>query len=302
MWKVGIGAVAVILNRERRMERGWITAQHRGIATAFILRSCRVAAAVIPTVFTLLLAACASDGGSSTDSMDAAGSLPVARSTTVNIGGAEIKFEPVHGWCLASREQSRKVLEDAPRSIRAYAVMADCRQLQAADGSDELPASFGFIATPTQLISTDVGEDRAAFVDTVVENVSSLDLAEAAREALASKRDEIQNEIDAARRQGVEIHMNDPIDLGLLAHDDSAACFGMQQKFAVKAVAYSDDIGFVTLLCATEIRSRAVILTLQTMTPSASTYGGPEVANALRLARLQIEQLIELNPDLGLAI
>jgi hypothetical protein len=285
------------------MERARITVKSQGDAAAFLPRPYRTAFALIPAVFLLLLAGCATDSPTSTGSADATGSPMVAGSTTVNIGGAEIKVEPVEGWCLVSEEQSRKVLEGAPRNIKAYAVMADCRQLHAAGKSDDLPASFGFIATPTKLIATDVGDDRAAFVDTVVENAGDLDLAAAAKEAQASKRDQIQKEIDAAKREGVEIHMSDPVDLGLLAHDDSTACFGVLQKFAVKAVSYSDNISFVTLFCATEIRGRAIILTLQTTTPSdPAASGGLAIVGALGLARLQIEQLIELNPDLGLAI
>lgn len=247
-----------------------------------------------------VLAGCAADPNLTIPTADAYGVM------TLDIGGAPVKFQPIEGWCPATRDQTRKVADDVPDAAKVLVVFGDCRQLRAARTIDGSVADYGILAVPTNLLSTDVGNDRAAFVDRIVEDSGAFDLDAIIREERASTRAQTQRKIDAAKRAGFSLRIYDPVDLGLLAHDDSAAYFGIAQRVVVGLVssdAYTRDIGLVTLFCMTEVQGRAIIFAIQIETDSPPLSNrSPAVKAALNLARSQIERLIELNPDLGQAI
>lgn len=230
---------------------------------------------------------------------------PVADGTglsTFDVGGAEVRFRPIEGWCPVTDDQYGALAEDAGREVIIYAAFGDCRQVEAARGRDGLPANIGVVATSPSLEDIDVGSDRAAFIDRVVENSADLDLGATAKEAEDAAR-AMRSRLEAARRAGIDIQIGDPIDLGLLGHDELAAYFGILQKIRVSIGADSGEIGLVTIFCTTEIQNRFILVAIQTQTGMLPATGErPSIAAALDLARSQVERLIELNPDPGLAI
>lgn len=267
---------------------------------------CKPSSGLLPSARRLLVAAlfpvlagCAMDPNVTMPTADGHGVM------TLDVGGAPVKFRPIEGWCPASRDQTRKIVKDVSDAARVLVAFGDCKQLQAAGEADKSITDYGILAAPTDMLNTDVGDDRAAFVDRVVENAAVFDLDAIIREAVDSTRQQTQSEIDAAKRAGFSLQIHDPVDLGLLAHDN-AAYFGVAQRVVIGLVgsdAYTRDIGFVTLFCVTELRGRAILLAMQIEADSPPLSNrSPAVKAALKLARSQVERLIELNPDLGQAI
>ncbi|QEX21091.1 hypothetical protein FRZ61_10120 [Hypericibacter adhaerens] len=251
---------------------------------------------------TLLLALAGCAGG-----LDPA--MPVADShgvMTLDVGGMPVKFQPIDGWCPASRDLTRSVLREAQEEIKVLVVFGGCKEMRTAHDIDDPIPNFGMLAVPTEMWSTDIGNDRAAFVDLIAENLGAIDLAAAMKEEMDSRRAQIQSRIDAAKRAGMTLQVDDPIDLGLLVHDDDAACFGVNLRVVTglaSSDAYTKDIGIVTLFCATELQGRAVICMMQTqLEPSPRSSRSRSLEPVLKLVRSQVKRLIELNPDQGLAI
>jgi hypothetical protein len=222
---------------------------------------------------------------------------------TVDVGGRAIQMAPIDGWCAAPQDQLEEVRDALGSDLVAHTLFADCDELRSNDGKFEALENFAILSTPRTLIHEDLGSDRAAFVDAVIDEMSDLDLtdvfAQAQEEALAGMRGEIAD----MEAKGVTVRIADPINMGIVAHDPSAVYFAVLQKVEASSRSESVRVDIATMFGVTALNGRAIILCLQSRLMHPATEGsGKMVAETLAQAKAQVERLIELNPDLGLAI
>ena len=231
--------------------------------------------------------------------------VPLADSSTVmsvDVGGETINLAPIEGWCVLPKEDARDLVEAAGPEVEIHAIFADCDELKAGVAHKDLQR-FGVVGTPNDLLTLDIGDDRAAFVAEAARQLGDFDLTDVFREAQDQALSEMDEEMAALKKEGLTLHVEDPANLGEVAQDSAAVYYGVLQRVQVTGRGLSVERSIVTLFGVTEIGRRTLLLCIQSQfEDGAPSHDRASVETVLSQARAQIARLIELNPDRGMAI
>lgn len=206
---------------------------------------------------------------------------------TLDVGGTAIRFAPIDGWCVYPPERMARFLDTArvtSADLVTHAYFGDCGQIQAAEALDGWVVDDGNLGTPKEVVRTDLGSDRAAFVDRMAVELRRANFDQAI--------DKAHGELaDALGDRGVDLDVGETKNLGIVDQDQNAVYFAIIQNGQANSINRTVDISRLTVGAATLVRGRMILLNM-----SSDYEPGKTLEIVLGRSKAQVERLISLNP------